>query len=66
MHPPQILAAATLMRKYADTPMDLADATLVALSEALDVFDILTLDRRGFTTYRTSAGRRFRLVLEAA
>jgi predicted nucleic acid-binding protein len=63
--PAEVLAAALLMRKYADTPMDFADATLVALAEQLDVADILTLDRRGFRTYRTSTGRRFRLVLDA-
>jgi predicted nucleic acid-binding protein len=64
--PTDVLAAATLMRKYADTPMDFADATLVALAEQMDVRDILTLDRRGFSTYRTSSGRPFRLVLDAA
>ena len=58
-----VAAAARLMRKYADTPMDFADATLVALAEKSGVTDILTLDRRGFSTYRTTAGRRFRLVL---
>jgi predicted nucleic acid-binding protein len=62
--PSQILAAAMLMRKYSDTPMDFADATLVALAEQLDLTDILTLDRRGFSTYRTSTGRKFRLVLD--
>jgi predicted nucleic acid-binding protein len=65
MQPSAILAAALLMRKYADTPMDFADATLVALAEQLDLTDILTLDRRGFSTYRTSTGRKFRLMLEA-
>jgi predicted nucleic acid-binding protein len=65
MHPSAILAAAMLMRKYADTPMDFADATLVVMAEQLDLTDILTLDRRGFSTYRTSTGRKFRLMLEA-
>jgi hypothetical protein len=65
MQPPQILAAADLMRKYADTPMDFADATLVTLAEQLETTNILTLDRRGFSAYRTSTGRRFRLVLDA-
>ncbi|MBI3490840.1 MAG: PIN domain-containing protein [Acidobacteria bacterium] len=61
--PPQIRAAAELMSKYADTPMDFADATLVLLADELGVMDILTLDRRGFSTYRTTKGRAFRLVL---
>ena len=52
------------MKKYADTPMDFADATLVMLAEALEVFDVLTLNRRGFSTYRTGDGSGFRLVLD--
>jgi predicted nucleic acid-binding protein len=60
--PAQILAAARLMEKYADTPMDFADATLVLLGGHLAVFDILTLDRRGFSAYRTPKGKPFRLV----
>jgi len=63
--PPELLEAVLLMRRYADTPMDFADATLVLLAEALDVRDILTLDRRGFSTYRTRRRRGFRLVLDA-
>lgn len=63
--PPELLEAAILMGRYVDTPMDFADATLVLLAEALEVRDILTLDRRGFSTYRTRRGRGFRLVLDA-
>jgi predicted nucleic acid-binding protein len=59
----EILAAARLMERYADTPMDYADATLVLLAEELAVTDVLTLDRRGFATYRTSKGKPFRLAL---
>ena len=61
--PADVLAAAVLMGKYADTPMDFADATLILLADALGVTEILTLDRRGFSTYRTAKGRSFRLVL---
>lgn len=61
--PEQSLAAARLMDKYADTPMDFADATLVLLADRLGVLDVLTLDRRGFSTYRTAKGKAFRLVL---
>ena len=60
--PASIKQAAELMRKYADTPMDFADATLVLLADATGILDILTLDRRGFSTYRTSTGKRFRLM----
>lgn len=62
--PPELDAAVALMEKYADTPMDFADATLVLLAEALDLRDILTLDRRGFSTFRTRPGRALRLVLD--
>ncbi len=58
-----IVAAAELMNRYAATPMDFADATLVLLGEKSGIFDILTLDRRGFTTYRTKKNKSFRLVL---
>lgn len=62
--PPELLDSARLMEKYADTPMDFADATLLLLAEALDVEDVLTLDRRGFRTYRTRQGGALRLVLD--
>ena len=61
--PRHVLGAAELMAKYSDTPMDFADATLVLLADELGVMDILTLDRRGFSTYRTTRGKAFRLVL---
>ncbi|MCY3863178.1 MAG: hypothetical protein OXG34_08865 [bacterium] len=47
-----------------DTPMDFADATLVLLAERLAVSDILTLDRRGFNTYRLSDGTPFNPVID--
>lgn len=60
----ELRAAVTLMERYADTPMDFADATLVLLAEALDVDEILTLDRRGFSTYRTRDDRPLRNMLD--
>ena len=62
--PPELHEAAKLMEKYSDTPMDFADATLVLLAEALSAHQILTLDRRGFSTYRTRRRQHFRLVLD--
>jgi uncharacterized protein len=41
-----------LMRKYADLPMDLADASLVVLAESLGHGRILSTDVRDFQTYR--------------
>jgi predicted nucleic acid-binding protein len=55
--------AAELMSKYADTPMDFADATLVLVATRLRLNSVCTFDRRGFRTYRI--GRKaFRLVLD--
>jgi len=48
-----------LMEKYADVPMDFADATLVALAENRGITDIFTLDRRGFETYRINGKKPF-------
>lgn len=62
--PAQLRRAVGLMRKYADTPMDFADASLVLLGEKTSVFDILTLDRRGFSTYRIGKRKSFRRVLD--
>ena len=63
--PPELGQAVALMEKYVDTPMDFADATLVLLAEGLNVHEILTLDRRGFSTYRTRQRRPFALVLDS-
>ncbi len=62
--PPELQEAVRLMQKYADTPMDFADATLVLLGEGLRVHEILTLDRRGFSTYRTRQREAFRSILD--
>ena len=50
-----------LMGKYRDTPMDLADASLVAAAEALDVTRVFTLDR-DFQVYRWKGRRKFEAV----
>ena len=60
--PRGVTNAALLMDRYADTPMDFADATLVLLAQQLGVHEVLTLDRRGFRTYRTDDGRPFQLI----
>ncbi len=51
------------MDKYADLPMDLADASLIWLAESLGVMDVLTIDRRDFGICRTSRGKALRNVL---
>jgi len=49
------------MERYADRPMDLADATLVALAEELGVRRIFTLDA-DFSIYRIHGRGRFELL----
>lgn len=41
-----------LFEKYADLPMDLADASLVILAEEQGIGRILSTDQRDFNTYR--------------
>jgi predicted nucleic acid-binding protein len=48
-----------LMEIYADHPMDLADASLVAAAEALGTRRVLTIDRKDFETYRVRRGHRY-------
>lgn len=62
--PSELQDAVSLMERYSDTPMDFADATLVLLAERLGVLEIVTLDRRGFSAYRTRRGEAFTLVLD--
>jgi len=41
-----------LMRKYANRPMDLADAALLRVAERENLRKIFTIDRRDFSVYR--------------
>ncbi len=52
-----------LMEKYADLPMDLADASLVILAEALGHGRILSTDLRDFRTYRWKNHKPFQNLL---
>jgi hypothetical protein len=51
-----------LLDKYADLPMNFADATLVALAEELDCTDVFTTDRTDFSVYRVKGRKSFRIV----
>ena len=55
---------ATLMRKYRDLPMDLADASLVILAEELGSGRILSTDARDFRSYRWKQRKPFTNLLE--
>jgi predicted nucleic acid-binding protein len=51
-----------LMNRYSDVPMDFVDAELVALAEEEDIPRVLTVDRRGFSTYWLHGKKRFTLL----
>jgi predicted nucleic acid-binding protein len=51
-----------LMRKYRDLPMDLADASLVAVAERDGLNRVFTLDHRGFEVYRPAKLGRFSII----
>ena len=53
------------MTRFAALPMDYADATLVALAEALQIETVFTFDRRGFRMYRPPHGKSFTLLPSA-
>jgi predicted nucleic acid-binding protein len=53
-----------LMKKYADRPMDFADATLVRLAQRERLSLVFTVDHADFNTYRIDGRRRFRIVPE--
>ena len=52
---------AMLMEKYQDTPMDLADASLVVAAEKLKLKRVFTLDS-DFLVYRLQAGSTLELI----
>ncbi len=53
--------ARELMQRYADCPMDYADASLVVLAEDIGTNRVLTTDQRDFSIYRIAGRRRFRI-----
>lgn len=59
--PESMERAARLMERYSGRPMDLADATLVALAEERGLTRIFTLDR-DFHIYRAAGRRGFEVV----
>jgi predicted nucleic acid-binding protein len=56
-------AVAKLMKKYADVPMDFADACLVDLANTHRTGRVLTLDR-DFSIYRWGKNRPFEMLIE--
>ena len=55
-------ALETLMARYADRPMDFADATLVHVAEREGIQTVLTIDHSDFETYRIRRSAKFRIL----
>ena len=53
---------ATIIAKYADRDIDLADAALIWLALRSGTQAILTVDRRDFSVYRLKGNRGFELI----
>jgi len=65
LEPDDLPGLSKMMRKYADRPMDLADASLVSLANSSGITDIITIDRADFSVYRTDKRRAFRNLFPA-
>ena len=63
-HPTQrdLQRMAELMDRYADRPMDFADASLTAVAERLALERIVTIDRTDFSVYRLHDRKPFVIV----
>lgn len=55
-------ALETLMARYADRPMDFADATLVHVAEREGIRTVFTIDHSDFETYRIGRSAKFRIL----
>ncbi len=58
----ELITAIDWINRYADRPMDLADASLVVAALKTGSVSIWTLDRNDFETYRLPGRKRFQLV----
>jgi predicted nucleic acid-binding protein len=54
--------ALTILTKYHDTRIDFVDACVMAMTERLNTFKVLTFDRRDFSLYRTQSKRTLELL----
>jgi predicted nucleic acid-binding protein len=54
--------AKNLMKKYADLPIDYADATIVCLATETGMQNVVTFDKRDFTIYRLPKKKGFTIM----
>lgn len=59
--PAEVSRMDRLMEQYADTPMDLADASLIAAAETLNLRQVFTIDT-DFYIYRLSDGSALEVI----
>lgn len=60
--PPDLARAADLMDQYADLPLGVVDASVIAIAERLGITEVATLDRRHFTVVRPRHTAAFTLL----
>ena len=51
-----------LMKKYADLPMDFADATIVCLASETRIQNVITFDRKDFSIYKLPKKQSFAIM----
>ncbi len=52
----------SLMKKYADLPMDYADATIVCLATETRIQNVITFDRKDFAIYKLPKKQSFTIM----
>jgi len=57
-----LLQTKNLLKKFADLPMDYADATLVCLASDTGIQNIVTFDVRDFTIYTLPGKKKFNIM----
>jgi predicted nucleic acid-binding protein len=60
--PTDVSRMRALMKKYADRPMDVADAALVTVAEREGLRTVFTVDRGDFSIYRLHGRTRFTVL----
>lgn len=54
--------AKSMMKKYADLPMDFADATIVCLAEEIGIPNVATFDKKDFAIYKLPKKKNFTIM----
>ena len=60
--PEDMARLVVVLERYADLPMDYADATLIVMAESQKLDSVATIDINDFSTYRLANGKALKLV----